>query len=154
MRFDDVALATARLRLDELPAADVQRLAIRLLEEGRSSPALYELAGTPAFALEDVWGLVSRMFDELGDQLPTCEEAALLLSQQIANDIVDGWIKPYEGALRIWIHYDIGANPRVAAFGGLTHLIEDHPELRTEGERQIKEEAVRFLAEQREAPRP
>lgn len=36
----------------------------------------------------------------------------------------------------------------------LTHLIEDHPDLRAEGERQIKEEAARFLAEQRKAPRP
>ena len=94
MLFDDVALATARLRLGDLPDADVQKLAIRLLEEGLSSPALYELAGTPAFALDGVGGVVDRMFDELGDQLPTREEATLLLAQQIADETVNGRIEP------------------------------------------------------------
>src|SRR6478672_7782746 len=156
MLFADVALATARLRLGDLPDADVQKLAIRLLEEGLSSPALYELAGTPAFALDGVGGVVDRMFDELGDQLPTREEATLLLAQQIADETVNGRIEPERGAYRFYfLYYDGDMDWRLASpFHELMNAIEDHPELRTEAERQIKEEAVRFLAEQREAPRP
>ena len=101
--FDEVALAMAMWQVDELPSADVQKLAIRFLEEGRSSPTLYELAGTPAFALgQDLQGLVEQMFAELDAQLPTPDEAALLLSRQIAADIVNGRIEPYEGAQRIY----------------------------------------------------
>jgi hypothetical protein len=49
MLFDEVALATAKWQLGRLPSAAVEKFAIRFLEEGRSSPALYELTGTPAF---------------------------------------------------------------------------------------------------------
>ena len=152
MPIDEVALAMAKWQLAEfLPAADVQKLAIRLLEEGRSSPALYELAGTPAFALgRDLDGLVEQMFNELDVQRLTDGEATLLLAQQIADDIVNGRIEPYEGARRIWMLSDDldDTNRRaVRGFIRLAATIEDQSDWLAEGERQIKEEAARFLAE-------
>jgi uncharacterized UPF0146 family protein len=89
------------------------------------------------------------MFDELGDQLRTREEAALLLAQQVADDIVNGRIDAYQGAWQIYfLSPDLDDMNRRAVdeIVLLASLIDDKLVVLTEGERQIKVEAVRFLA--------
>lgn len=147
----DLATAAANWTLGRLRATEVQSLAIRLLEEGYASPGLFELAGTPAFALgRDLQTTVERAFADAGFVLPTREQAALLLTRQVAEDILDGRIEPYEGARRIWtLSYDVGDLnfSKVAIFVGFASEIEDHPESLASYEPKIVEEAGRLVRE-------
>src|SRR5262249_17538264 len=147
----DLEVAAAEWRLGRLAAAEVQPLAVMLLEQGFTGPSLLELAGTPAFALgSGLRGTVERAFAEAGFVLPTGEEAGLVLSREVARAIVEGRVEPYEGAQRLWtLAHDIGEQnfDRVASFIGYASEIEDHPESRAFYEPRIKEEAARFLEE-------
>jgi hypothetical protein len=129
----------------------LQPLALRLLEEGFTGPSLLELAGTPAFALgPDLAGTVQRAFAEAGFALPTHEEAALLLTRDVARAIVEGRVEPYEGAQRIWtLARDAGDQNflKVATFIAYAAEIEDHPDSLASYEPRIKEEAARFLGD-------
>lgn len=145
----EIELAAARWRLDRLPADEIQRLAVRLLESGYSSPALDSLAGTPAFALgTDLRELVDQVFRDVEHPMPTASGAALRLARQVAADIVMGRVAPYEGARQIWTvshEADESDFPKLAIFVGLASEIEDHPDMLSQYEPRIMEEAERLL---------
>lgn len=77
-------------------------VAVRLLVEGRDSPALRRLAGLGESEIDEAASLFRQSLLEMGCMLPTPREAVLYLAREIALQIVKGEVPPYEGGKRIW----------------------------------------------------
>src|SRR5262249_50607357 len=134
----EISMAAARWRLGLLGAdePEIQRLAIRLLEDGYTSPALYGLAGTSAIGLgEEFYWMVERALIDVGYEPPATADAVLYFARLVARDILDGGIGPYEGATHmdaLFRHLD-GDDYELyfdtfSTFIGAASELDDHPE--------------------------
>jgi len=78
-------------------------VAERALMDGYDSPSLRILAGlTKSEVTEEAIPYFKKALSELGVSLPLKRDAVLLLANQVAKQILQGNIKPYEGAKKIW----------------------------------------------------
>ena len=76
--------------------------ATRALLEGIDSPSVRQLAGMDGADSEDVRATFRVALRELGIEIPSRREAAILLATEVARGITQGTVSPYEGATEIW----------------------------------------------------
>ena len=107
----------ARLVLDAdfLPEAVVGRAA-DLVAKGFDGPATVELAAQPADPAKldrvDVERLFRDLLAEHDIQVPAAGEAGWVRAGWIAELMIDGVLKPADGALRLWILWRTCGQPR------------------------------------------
>jgi len=139
MQLDTVV---ARFRLGIVPASELPAVAAGALEAGFDSPAVRQLAGADGQDSEDLKKLFEKSLAELGLSIPTQDEAGLLVARSIAEEVVSGSLKPYEGAKQIWGRVYV-RNPKLDAlkvFVGLASEYEDDPQNRDAYQRDIVRE--------------
>lgn len=96
MKFE---LAEALYRLGQLGPEKLGDVGVALLESGDDTPAVRQLAGLDASATwRDVEDLFDRVLTELSRRPVTEIEAAYVVAEAAAMDIVAGRVTPYEGA--------------------------------------------------------
>ncbi len=123
-------------------------LAAQALARGVDSPSLRVAAGVSTSDVREARDRFVDALEELGIDIPDPSVAAWRLTREKAAQIVRGEVQPYEGAWWIWRE----AYSRVARAGDLRMFIglasewEDHPDHRTEYDKQIIEEAKTLLA--------
>lgn len=131
-----------------LPPRQLQLSAVGALEEGFDSPSLRQLAGLPPSEEEKATVLFGRVLEELRQSLPSKADAGRYLAREIARQIVDGTIEPYEGARRIW--WEVYNNCRelreFATFAGMASEFEEHESSRPLYARMITDAATELLA--------
>jgi hypothetical protein len=131
----------------ELPPESVPTRACDALAAGCDTPSLRQLAGIVATERADVEPFVGRLLAELGERLPSHDEALLVLIEAMLTLIADTTIEPYVGAKAIWRHADdLGWSRKsewqqLSAFIGLASEWEDHSEHRPDCEAAILDEA-------------
>ena len=91
------------------------------------------------------------MLRDLSIKLPARREAGLALARHYAEQILNGQLRPYDGAWNIWGHVatEFHEDPEIwgmlVTFVGLASEWEDHVGSRDECEQQIIEEARRLV---------
>jgi hypothetical protein len=101
-------LLAARWQSHDLYGEDMPRVAADLLEAGYETPSLVRLAGEiNVSSSADVEPLVARTFRELGVRYPiTRTEADLIVSRQVAREVIAGQRNPWAAAnyleIAIW----------------------------------------------------
>jgi len=81
-------------------------IACEALELGHDGESLRRLAGLSCPARRDIVEVVDAALRELGVQAPVAKrDAALWMARRVAGEIIEGRIKPYDGACRIWLSY-------------------------------------------------
>jgi hypothetical protein len=122
---------------DDLPA-----IAVRAIEDGYDSPALYELAGADGADTQHLRTLFCKAMDQLGITLPSPAQAGLAAALSIAEDILRGCIAPYEGAKQIWdkVYTRFPELTQLRTFVGLASEYEDDEGHRPQYARDIIEE--------------
>ena len=95
-------LLAAKDLLGYVGAEAMPPAATRALLEGIDTPSVRQLAGMDGDASEDVRATFLAALRELGIELPSEREAALLLATEVAGRITQGTVSPYEGATEIW----------------------------------------------------
>jgi hypothetical protein len=133
----DLELLASQYLLGEIPGEQLPELAITLLDEGRETPAVRELAGLVRPTLRDGGPLFERMMTELGVAFPARDQAAWFLMRAALKRIVRGAIDPGDGAFDVWSLVDkLPANDqddtRWLAFVALASEYEDYPEGRSQ----------------------
>jgi hypothetical protein len=122
----------AKYRLGLVSADDLPKVGIDALTDGLDTPSLRLLAGESSSDCEEARRLFEKSLIELGIAIPTLDEAGIVVSRSIAQEVIDGKLDPYEGASRIWDSVYVH-NPRLEAltvFVGLASELDDHPEER------------------------
>jgi hypothetical protein len=102
MRRDALELVAAKVALGLAHPEELAGTATAALEDGLDSSALRVLAGLSRAEIDKAPRLLDRALGELNVQIPGRREAAMRLAGEIATDIADGTIVPYDGAKRIW----------------------------------------------------
>jgi hypothetical protein len=98
----NIDIINARWILDLLPSEEIPGFATEALTEGLDTPSLRILAGFNNPILSEIGPIFEKALHELGVINYSRQEAALLLAHFYAKQIVDGTLKPYEGASKIW----------------------------------------------------
>jgi hypothetical protein len=131
------------------PSDDLPDLAAAALTEGRDSPALRELAGTPRTDVRVARDLFIAALEELSVPLPAPDDREPL-AYLIAAEIADGHIDPVEGARIIWYHcwHPMGAPSSWSVFVNAVDDWDDYPEYRTECEKTICDAAAELRRQQ------
>lgn len=135
--------------LGSLLSDDLPRVALEALEAGYDSPSLRQVAGASGADPRDINDLFIRALTELRIQMPSPADAALSLARQIAGEVVQGTISPYEGARRIWfdVYVRFPELTRLRPFVGLASEYEDDELHREKYSATIMEECRHFLSE-------
>jgi hypothetical protein len=123
-------LLAAKYRLDLLPLSVLPQVAVEALQMGVDTPSLRLLAGESGSENDESQNLFEKSLKELGVEIPNQDEAGMIVSKSIAQEVLDGEIGPYDGARRIWSDVYIH-NPSLKSlrgFVGLASELEDHPE--------------------------
>ena len=99
-------LAAALIELGRLDVHTLPDLAVEWLIDGIESESLILLAGETSYATayadsNDLRDQFRAVLGELGIATPTLAQAAVLLRDQIARDIVSGSLLPAEGARKL-----------------------------------------------------
>lgn len=132
-------VAAWRLAAGELRSEDLPALATKALVQGVDSPALRQLAGQPAWDVRDSRDLFQQALEELGITVPDREDALWRLVRKTARGIVDGGVRPHDGATWIWrqASKEVEDSGDLRVFIGLASHLDDHPEDRSWGEAEI-----------------
>lgn len=143
MRFDVLPfspqLIQARWEFGKLPSEEVPRLAQDALEFGYDGKYIRRIAGLESPDSFDLQPLMPGFLAELGVTSKLSQrDAGLALARLVAQAIVDGRVKPYDGARFIWreIEVELWPNPpkELLCFTGNASEYEDcefyskHPE--------------------------
>jgi hypothetical protein len=99
----ETKLAAVLWSLNDLGSEQLPQIASAWLEKGLSSPSMLILAGESQTIMSEVGPIFERMLMELDIEIPSHTDAAILLSKNIAQEIVDGRKSPYTGAREIWM---------------------------------------------------
>jgi hypothetical protein len=87
-------------------AEDVPEIACEALEHGYDGRHLRYLAGLSHPLTRDIAKTVDCALQEMGFPAPiTRHQGALHMAKREAQAIFDGCLKPYDGAVRIWLNY-------------------------------------------------
>ena len=146
-----LSIALCQYVLGKLPGERIPEIAMTLLEDGNENDELIELVGMKNPAMADVEDVFLRGLNKLGIHLPSVDDATVYLAKKIAKKIIDGKIKPYDGAHEIW--WDLAnienADKRLKVFVGLSSEYEDitSHESRKCYEKEILKEAYILLEE-------
>ena len=144
-----IEIAEALFRLGHLAPETLGDIGVDLLEKGADTQAIRELAALDrSVTWRDVGDLFERVLEDLGRKPLTEREAAYVVAEAVAADIVAGRIAPYEGSARIgyWTWREAGMPDELTGFYYWADEWEDHPEYREACERDIVNEARAFLA--------
>jgi len=100
-------LVAARWAAGDIHPEDAPGIAADLLESGLDTPSMRRLAGEMCVrCTADVEPLVTRMFRELGVEMPaSAEDAKQRATRQIAREVIAGTRNPWragDGLYRIW----------------------------------------------------
>lgn len=123
-------LVQARTAFGRLPAEELPRLAQDALELGYDGKCTRRIAGLESPDYFDLQPLIAGFLAELGISTSLSKrEAGLVLARFVAQAIVDGRVKPYEGARFIWrdIVNELWPNPpeELMSFVGNASEYED-----------------------------
>lgn len=134
MRFDVLPfspqLIQARWEFGKLPSEGLPRLAQDALELGYDGKCIRRIAGLVSPDSFDLQPLMPGFLAELGVTTTLSQrEAGLALARFVAQAIIDGRVKPYEGARFIWreIEIELWPNPpeELRSFVGNASEYED-----------------------------
>jgi hypothetical protein len=140
MRTAGLELSAARIVLGSLTTDALPEAAAQALAAGLDSPSLRVLAASSTRLEPDLLDNFKKALSELGVSFPSREQAGLLLARNIAERVLAGSIRPYEGAKAIWALYASFPKPKsLIQFVGLASEWEDHPSARIEIEKEIVE---------------
>jgi hypothetical protein len=132
-------LLAARWQSHDLYGEDMPQIAADLLEDGYDTPSIRQLAGEMNVrSSSDVESLVERMFTELAIRYPITEvEAKLLISRQIAREVIAGIRNPWAAAnkLEITVWGWDPPNSTLGAIFGINEAIDIEPRYRPSLER-------------------
>ena len=133
--------------LGQLLADDLPTAAVQALEDGFDSPALCQLAGGGGGDSQETRALFLKALDELKVPVPSPREAALSYAREVAGDVLNGAIAPYEGARKIWgeVYTRFPELKELTLFVGLASEYEDDEKHRDSYARQIVEECKALL---------
>ena len=127
----------------------VPDLAVAALEAGCDTPAIRTLAGLDGGTRAEIEPLLLRALEEVGETLPSIDEAREFLVDRWARLIADGSVPPYRGAKELWnLSHHWWERPewhRLSLFVGLASEWEDYPPGRNDFERRIVAAARKFL---------
>jgi hypothetical protein len=142
-----IELAQALWQIGKLSAEKLPDVAIQALRRGFDGSALRELAGLQKPTKQDIGDLFDRALKEV-ECLPISKrEASLIVAKNIAQEIINGNIEPYEGARRIW--WDIWDQNReldeLKVFVGLASGYEDEPNHQQKYANDIIKEARKLI---------
>ena len=145
---EPLELAALRLAIGEQPSEQLPMLAAEALARGLDSPSLREVAGISSTEVREARDLFVVALTELGIDVPNVDDALWRLVRHIATQIVDGRVASYDGASWIWHHayHRVEREGDLRVFVGLASEWDDHPNARSNYERQIIEEAGALLA--------
>ena len=145
--MNNIELAHALWQIGKFPVERLPDVAIQALEKGFDGPALRELAGLQKLTERDLGNLFELALKEVGRLPMSKREAGLIVAKNIAQEIINGNIEPYEGARRIW--WDIWEQNReldeLKVFVGLASGYEDEPDHRHEYVDDILKEARKLI---------
>lgn len=145
---DDLRLVLARVLVDDQDNGELPMVAAWALAGGVESPSLAELAGQSGDDVRECRDLFIAAMGELGVQLPAADEGWRAMARYWAREMVAGILTPYEASRLIWWKaWGAGNRPDdLTVFVGLASDWEDHPEDRSELERQMMNAARRLAA--------
>ena len=127
-------LLAARWAVHDLFAEDVPGIAIELLEAGYDAPAVRRIAGEMNVrSSSDVESLMERMFGEFAVRYPLSHmEANLIVSRQIAREVIAGIRNPWAAAnkLEISIWGWRAPNSTLGEIFGINEAIDIEPKYR------------------------
>lgn len=92
-------LVVGRMQSEQLP-----ELAGEWLADGLDSPTLRALAGVESPIMSELAPLFWKAMHEIGVEIPTKDEALILLAKDYAGRIIDGSLTAHAGAGLIWWH--------------------------------------------------
>jgi hypothetical protein len=92
----------ARFVLGLIPSEELPAIATQVLVDGFDGSALCELAGETNPTLSDATGQFEKALDEIHASKLSPKEAVFVLAKIYSKQILDGSLKPYEGAKIIW----------------------------------------------------
>ncbi len=127
-------LIAARWAVHDLYGEDVPQTAADLLEAGFDTPTTRRLAGEMNVrSSSDVESLMGRMFKELAVGYPLSHaEANLMISRQIAREVIAGVLNPWAAAnkleIAIWGWH--APNSMLGAIFGINEAIDIEPKYR------------------------
>lgn len=125
-------ITAAKYRLGMVSANDLPQIGVDALSEGFDTFSLCQLAGEDGSDSDESRRLFEKSLVELGVAIPTQNEAGMIVSKSIAQEVLRGELDPYEGARRIWGKIYVH-NPNLkdlTVFVGLASEFEDDPENR------------------------
>ena len=127
-------LLAAPWAVHDLYAEDVPGIAIDLLDAGYDTPAIRRLAGEMNVrSKSDVEPLMVRMFRDFAVRYPLCQtEAKLIVSRQIAREVIAGMRNPWKAAnkLEISIWGWRAPNSTLGEIFGINGAIDIEPQFR------------------------
>jgi hypothetical protein len=128
------SILAARWQSHDLYGEDMPRIAADLLEAGNDTPTIRRLPGEMNIrSSSDVENLVERMFREFAIRYPLSqEEANLILSRQIAREVIAGLHNPWAAAnkleIAIWGWH--APNSTLGTIFGINEAIDIEPKYR------------------------
>jgi len=144
MNFQEAigAFVLGKLNTENLPT-----VAAEAVRSNYDSPSLWELADSEGADPDHIRKLLFRALDELGIQAPSVETAAITAAKEIARDVVEGTITPYQGAKRIWsdLYTRYPTLQKLAPFVGFASEYEDDEAHRGEYDQMIVDECKLLL---------
>ena len=125
----------ARWALGRIYSEQLPQIALQWLEDGFDSPTLRILAGETNPIMSEVGPIFERVLEELNIAVPTSAEYVLHLVREVAQNIVEAKITPYDGASRLYDLHSAYADNSDSNFSGaigyLSIEYEDFSELYT-----------------------
>lgn len=143
----DLHTAQARWILALDPPEWMPAFACRLLEAGRSTPAVVEVAGLQNPTNREEAATFEQMFQELGLSSLTKREAAAIYARHVAFEIVREEVSPFDGASKMYLIWR--ACPEIEdliSFIYLADIYHESSESQTELDRLIRKAAEEFLS--------
>jgi hypothetical protein len=135
----------------KLGIVDYQQLpsiAADALESGYDSPSIRCLAGSSGLEPSELQRLFLNALSELQLKVPTADEAGLLVAKGIAEAVLAGALRPYDGAKQIWstIYTRLPELQQLRPLVGFASEFEDDESHREEYARLIFEECKAIVA--------
>lgn len=91
----------AEIALGLTTSQQIRSLALQLTAEDLAFLPFQEIVESPGLNYIEAEEMLARILDEFGVEVPNQREAALYLTGEICQEIIDGIVSPYEGARRI-----------------------------------------------------
>lgn len=134
----DINFIQAKIVLGIQDPIELPIIAAELLGLGIKSESLIKLSELNKPTIEEVGELFNDFLKQINLQPIEVEKAAMIVAENIAQQIIDGEIAPYDGAKKICIDAYMNANQpdELEAFVGLANEFED---LSDDAEKQKKD---------------